>query len=135
LKAFDENCFHPRRLLQYFILTLKGKTISVNIKVVDVPMDYNLLLGHSCFYEMIFIASSIFHILRFPHQGKIIIVDQLNYITPYLHNFAANNVPFVGQSILESVGVDLLKDSSLKGVFPLPAPDTAHISTLNMIST
>jgi hypothetical protein len=36
----------------------------------------------------------------------------------------------------ESVGVGLLKDSSLMGTFPTPLPPTAHhISTINMIST
>jgi hypothetical protein len=118
LKAFDGHGFQPHRLLQYFTVTLKGKTVSVDIEVVDAPLDYNLLLGHSWFYAMTVITSSMFHILRFPHQGKIIIVDQLDYITPDLHNVAVNNVPFLGQSSLESVGVGLLKDSSLMGVFP-----------------
>jgi hypothetical protein len=77
----------------------------------------------------------VFHVLRFPHQGKIIIVDQLDYITPDLHNVAVNDVPFLGQSSLESVGVGLLKDSSLMGVFPLPSPIIPQVSTLNMIST
>jgi hypothetical protein len=36
----------------------------------------------------------------------------------------------------ESVGVGLLKDSSLMGTFPTPLPPTTqHISTINMIST
>jgi hypothetical protein len=103
--------------------------------VVDAPLDYNLLLGHSWFYAMTVIASSVFRILRFPHQGKIIIVDQLEYTTPDLHNVATNNVPFLGHNGFESVGVGLLKDSSLMGVFPFPSPPTAQVSTLNMIST
>ena len=41
---------------------------------------------------------------------------------------------FLGQINFESLGVGLLKDSSLMGVFPLPTP-TAQVSTLNMIST
>jgi hypothetical protein len=52
LKAFDGHGFQPHRLLQYFTVTLKGKTISVDIEVVDAPLDYNLLLGHSWFYAM-----------------------------------------------------------------------------------
>jgi hypothetical protein len=136
LKAFDGCGFQPHRLLQSFVVTLKGKTISVDIEVVDVPLDYNLLLGHSWFYAMTVIASSVFHILQFPHQGKIVTVDQLDYCTPDLHNSAVNNVPFLGSSLgYESVGVGLLKDSSLMGIFPLPPPDTPQVSTLNMIST
>jgi hypothetical protein len=135
LKAFDGHGFQPHGLLQYFIVTLKGKTVSVDIEVVDVPLDYNLLLGRSWFYAMTVIASSVFRILRFPHQGNIIIVDQLEYTTPDLNNVTTNNVPFLGQNNFESVGVGLLKDSSLMGVFPFPTPPTMQVSTLNMIST
>jgi hypothetical protein len=135
LKAFDGRGFQPHRLLQYFTVTLKGKIVSVDIEVVNVPLDYNLLLGCSWFYAMTSITSSVFCILRFPHQGKIITVDQLEYTTPDLHNVAANNVPFLGNNNFESVGVGLLKDSSLMGVFPFLAPPTAQISTLNTIST
>jgi hypothetical protein len=80
-------------------------------------------------------ASSVFHILRFPHQGKNVIIHQLDYITRDLHNVATNNFPFLGQSSLKSVGVGLPKDSLLMGVFPLPSPATLQVATLNMIST
>jgi hypothetical protein len=125
----------PHRVLQSFIVTLKGKTILVDIEVVDAPLDYNLLLGRSWFYAMTVVASSMFLIFRFPHQGKIIIVDQLDYTTPDLHNATMNNVSFLGQSSLEIVGVGLLKDSLLMGIFPLPSPATPQVSMLNMIST
>jgi hypothetical protein len=52
LKVFDGHGFQPHGLLQYFTVTLKGKTVSVDIEVVDTPLDYNLLLGHSWFYAM-----------------------------------------------------------------------------------
>jgi hypothetical protein len=74
---------------------LNGKVIFVDIEVVDVPLDYNLLLGLSWFYRMIVVASSIFHILQFPRQGKIVIVDQLDYYTPDIHSSPTNNIPFL----------------------------------------
>jgi hypothetical protein len=78
----------------------------------------------------------VFRILQFPHQEKIVTVDQLDYCTPDLHNSATNNVPFLGSSLgYESVGVGLLKDSSLVGIFPVPPPDTPEVSMLNMILT
>jgi hypothetical protein len=95
LKVFDGHGFQPQGILQYFSMTLKGKTILVNIKLVDAPLDYNLLLGHSWFYVMNIITSSVFRILGFPHQKKIITIDQFDYTTPYLHNVAVNNVPFL----------------------------------------
>jgi hypothetical protein len=87
---------------------------------------------------MIVVASSIFLLLQFPHQGKIVIVDQLDYCTLDINNHSKNNIPFLGHSNFEyeSVGVGLLKDSSLMGVFPLPPPDPPHqVAMLNMITT
>lgn len=85
---------------------------------------------------MIVVTSSIFHILQFPHQGKTVAIDQLYYFSLDLHNSLVNNVPFLGQYNLQykSVGVGLLKYSSLMGVFLLPPLDPPHVvSTLNMI--
>jgi hypothetical protein len=124
LKVFDGCGFQPHRLLQSIIVTLKGKIVSVDIEVVDAPLDYNLLLGRSWFYAITAVTSLVFPILRFPHQGKIITVDQLDYTTPSLHNVASNNFPFLGHNSFESVGVGLLKDSLLMGIFPLCAPPT-----------
>jgi hypothetical protein len=135
LKVFDRRGFQRHWIFQYFVVTLKGKTFLVDIEVVDMPLDYNLLLGRSWFYVMTVITFSVFHILRFPHQGKFIIVDQFDYTTPDLHNVAMNNVPFLGHTSFESVGIGLLKDSSLMGFFPFPSHATPHVSTLNMILT
>jgi hypothetical protein len=51
---------------------------------------------------------------------------------------ATNNIPFLGDHKItyESVGVGLLKYSSLMGTFPTPLPPTTyHIATVDMIST
>jgi hypothetical protein len=51
---------------------------------------------------------------------------------------ATNNIPFLGDHKItyESIGVGLLKDSSLMGTFPTPLPPTTHhIATVDMIST
>jgi hypothetical protein len=125
LKVFDGRGFQPHELLKSFIVTSKGKTVSVDIEMVDVPLDYNLLLGRSWFYVMTIITSSVFHIFLFPHEGTIVTVDQLDYITLDLQNVATNNVPFLGKSSLESVGVGLLKDSLITRVFYFSAPPIA----------
>jgi hypothetical protein len=117
---------------------LGGKTATVDVEVVDAPLDYNLLLGTSWFYAMTIIASSVFRCVQFPHQGKIVTVDQLDFCTPDARIPATNNIPFLGDHVVtyESVGVGLLKYSSLMGTFPTPLPPTIHhISTVNMIST
>jgi len=54
---------------------VEGKTINLDVEVVDAPLDYNLLLGRSLSYAMISIVSSVFQLVKFPHNGKIITID------------------------------------------------------------
>jgi hypothetical protein len=60
LRAFDGRGFHPHGLLQSLAVQLGGKTVTVDVKVVDAPLDYNLLCGRSWFYAMTTVASSVF---------------------------------------------------------------------------
>jgi hypothetical protein len=75
-------------------------------------------------------------VLHFPHQGKVVIVDQLAFF-----NFDArtSNVPFISKTPpgYENVGVGLLIDSTLMGTFPIPPPDIPppFVASINMIST
>jgi hypothetical protein len=138
LHAFDRRGFHLHKLLQSLSIQLGDKTISIDIEVVDSPLDYNLLLERSWFYSMTVIASSVFRCVQFPHQGKIVTIDQLDLCTPNTCVPATNNIPFLGDHKItyESISVVLLKDSSLMGTFPTPLPPTAHhIAMINMILT
>jgi hypothetical protein len=80
----------------------------------------------------------VFQCVQFPHQGKIVTIDQLDFFTPDARIPATNNIPFLGDHPVtyESITVGLLKDSSLMGTFPTPLPPTAHhIVVVNMILT
>ena len=44
LKAFDGRGFQPHCLISALMVELGGKTISIQVEVVDAPLDYNLLL-------------------------------------------------------------------------------------------
>jgi hypothetical protein len=138
LCAFDGRGIHPHGLLQSLPVQLGGKTVTVDVEVVNAPLNYNLLLGRSWFYAMTVVASSVFRCVQFPHQVKIVTVNQLDLCTPDAHAPAINNIPFLEDHKItyESVGVVLLKYSSLMGTFPTPLPPTTqHISTIDMIST
>jgi len=82
------------------------------------------------------VVSTLFRVVHFPHQGKVITVDQL-----VLFNLdtRTGNIPFIAKTPLgyENVGVGLLKDSSLMGTFPIPPPNVPHsfVASINMIST
>ena len=45
LKAFDGHAFKPHGIVPSFPVMLGGKTMNVEVEVVDAPIDYNLLLG------------------------------------------------------------------------------------------
>jgi len=80
-------------------------------------------------------VSSLFCVLHFPHQGEIVTIDHLDYYTPDLRTNSNTNVSFVEDSPrgYASVGVGILKDSSLLGAFPLSPLDITHIDIFNMI--
>jgi hypothetical protein len=82
------------------------------------------------------VVSTLFHVVRFPHQGKVVTVDQLSFFHSNTHN---GNVSFITKTPpgYENVSVGLLKDSSLMGTFPIPSPDVprSSIASINMIST
>ena len=75
LKAFDGHVFKPHEILTAFLFEIGGKTISIDVEVIDVALDYNLLLGRTWFYAMNVVASTGFWLLCFPHQGKIVTIN------------------------------------------------------------
>ena len=75
LKAFDGHTFIRKGYLASYPITLYGKTITVDIEVIDKKLDYNLLLGRSWTYAMTAIVSTAFHIILFPLDGKVVTVD------------------------------------------------------------
>ena len=114
----------------------RGKKISIQVEVVDAPLDYNLLLVRNWFYTMNVIASTVFRTVQFPHLGRIVTIDQLDFCTPDVTTSTANNIPMLGQSPppYQSIGVGMLKDSSLMGIFP-STPPSMDTATINMIAS
>jgi hypothetical protein len=54
----------------------------VEVEVVNSPLDYNLLLGHSSTYAMQAVVATVFSVLLFPHEGWIVTIDQLSFSRP-----------------------------------------------------
>ena len=126
LKSFNGRGFQPHGLLLALSVELGGKTVSIQVEVVDAPLDYNILLGIKWFYPMKAVTSIIFWTLQFPHLGNIVTIDQLDFCSPDFTTPTANNIPMIGQSPTpyQLVGVGMLKDSTLMGVFPSTPPST-----------
>jgi len=121
LKAFDCHTFIQKGYLASFPIILHGKIVTVDVEVMDKKLDYNLLLGRSWTYAMTTIVSTIFRIIQFPLDGKIITIDQLSLCTPDYSPLPSGSVPLVagGTDSYVSLGTGLLKTSSLMGCFPL----------------
>jgi hypothetical protein len=137
LRAFNGSGFKPYGVLPSLPITLEGKTVQVEIEVFDTPLDYNLLLGRSWVNSMRVVVSTLFRVLHFPHQGRLVMVDQLAFFNV---DTRTGNVPFIENTPpgYENVGVGLLKDSLLMGTFPIPPPPnipTPYVASINMIST
>ena len=136
LKAFDDKGFHPYGILQDLPIGVEGKTINLDVEVVDAPLDYNLLLGRSWSYAMTIVVSSVFRLIKFPHNGKIITIDQLSYFS--FDPSSAESIQHVGKTAIpyKDVGVGLVKDLGLLGNFSFPPPNVlSPFATIHMISS
>ena len=93
LEAFDGRESKPLGVLTSLPITLKGNIVNVEVEVVDAKLNYNILLGHSWTHAMLCIPSTLFHLIKFPHEGKTITVNQLLFFT----SSSKNNLPYVDQ--------------------------------------
>jgi hypothetical protein len=130
LTAFDGRSFRPHGIIPSFPVQLGGKTVCVEVEVVDAPIDYNLLLGRSWTYAMQAVVATIFRVLLFPHEGRIVTIDQLSFSRPD-PALGASTVPLVDnpQANVVNIGVGLCP--SLMGTFDFPPPqgDVKFVST------
>jgi len=87
LIGFDKGISQPLGILPNVPITLRRKTIHMNVMVVQGPLDYNLLLGHDYIYSMGAIVSSLFRVMCFPHEGRVVkLVDQLSFPGSHIAN-------------------------------------------------
>jgi hypothetical protein len=82
LLAFNRRTSQPLGTLPQFPITLGGKTIFIDVMVVQDPLDFSLLLGRDYVYAMKAIVSTLFRVISFPHDGRVVTVDQLSFIDP-----------------------------------------------------
>jgi hypothetical protein len=119
LTAFDGHSFHPHGIVPSFPVQLGGKTVCVEVEVVDAPLDYNLLLGWSWTYAMQVVVAIVFRVFLFPHEGRIVTIDQLYFSQPD-PALGESTVPTIDnpQPGVVNVGVGLCP--SFMGTFDYP---------------
>jgi hypothetical protein len=96
--------------------------VELDVEVVDAPLDYNLLLGCNWTYTMTAIVSSVLCTLCFPHDGKIVMIDQLSFAYASPSASLGMSIPVIdnSQPIIENISVRMY--SSLMGTFNFMAP-------------
>ena len=75
LKAFDGIAYNPCGILSNLQIELGGKTVTVEVEVVDEPLDYNISLGWPWVYAMVGVVSMYFRTIAFPFKGGITVID------------------------------------------------------------
>jgi hypothetical protein len=67
------------------------------VMVVHGPLDFNLLLGRDSIYLMRVVVSTLFRVICFPHNEKIVTIDQLSFIDPHLivNHLPSLNGPYI----------------------------------------
>jgi hypothetical protein len=104
-------------------MQLGGKTMCVEVEVVDVLLDYNLLLGRSWNYAMHVMVAMIFRVLCFPHEGQIVTIDHLS-LSRLDPSLGASMVPMIDNPQLGTVNLGDGLFPSLMGNFDYPPPSS-----------
>jgi hypothetical protein len=79
---FNRRTSHPLGTIPQFPVTLGGKVVFINVMVVQDPLDFSFLLGRDYVYAMKVIVSTLLCVISFPHDGRIVTIDQLSFIDP-----------------------------------------------------
>eukprot|EP00253_Pinus_taeda_P028434 PITA_28434 len=85
---------------------------------------------------MTVVFSSVFQLIKFPHNRKIVTIDQLTYFSS--DPSSAESIQHVGKTVIpyKDVGVGLVKDSGLLGTFSFRPPSVqSPFATIHMISS
>ena len=139
LKAFDGRTYTPYGILSNLQVKLGGKTVEIDVEVIDGNLDYNILLGRPWIYAKAAVVSTYFKKIAFPSQGGITIIDQQTFLPN--SSQVTGSIPMIHGSsqLLQNIGVGLLKDPTLMGTFSLPPPnnmaEVATVGTCNMVSS
>jgi hypothetical protein len=79
LTSFNIRSFQPHGIIPSFPMQLVGKTMCIEVEVVDASLNYNLLLGRSWTYSMQVVVGIVFWVVFFLHEGRIVTIDQLSF--------------------------------------------------------
>jgi hypothetical protein len=91
LRAYDSQSSSPKGIFQNVPIELGGKTILIKIKFINSPLDYNIFFRRSYMYAMKVVASYVLRMMMFPHNGKIVTINQITHYEPN-HSTIIDNI-------------------------------------------
>jgi hypothetical protein len=129
LRSYDGRTSSPEGCFQNVHVKLGGKTILIDIKVIDTLLDYNIFFGRSYMYAMKALSSFVFQMMMFPHNRKIITIDQITHYEPN-HSANINKILPLDRTSSDAyslidMGPGIFKDPSLLGAYH-GAPPLLH---------
>jgi hypothetical protein len=66
--------------------------VYIDVMVVHDPLEFNFILMQDYIYAMKYIVSTLVRVMCFPHNGKIVTIDQLSFIGTHM---MANHVTYL----------------------------------------
>jgi len=96
---FNRITSEPLEIHPQLPITLGGKIVGINAMVVQGPLDFNFLFRRDYVYAMKTIMSILFRVMHFPHDGNIVTLEKLSFVS-LDHSLTANhenslNVPYM----------------------------------------
>ena len=99
--GFNKGTSRPSGILPNLLITLRRKTVHLNVMVVQGPLDYNLLLGRDYIYSMGAIVSSLFLVMCFLHEGRMVkLVDQMSFPSSHI---ASSQMPSLNGLFMQEI--------------------------------
>jgi hypothetical protein len=95
--------------------------VCIEVEVVDASLDYNILLGRSWNYAMQAVVATVFRVLLFPPEGRIVTINQFPFSRSD-PSLGASTVAMIDnpQPGIVNIGVGLCP--YLMGTFDYPPP-------------
>jgi hypothetical protein len=108
---------------------LGGKIVCIEVEVVDASLEYNILLGRSWNYAMQAVVATFLWVLLFPHEDRIVTIDQLSFSRPD-PSLGVSAVPMIDNPQLGvvNIGVGLCPSLMVTFDYPPPQGDVKFIS-------
>lgn len=136
LLAFNKSTSKPLGVLPQIPIALGGKTASIDVMVVQGPLDFNMLLGRDYIYAMKAIVSTLFRVMHFPHDINIVTIDQFSFTnncTKFAHPISLS-VPNV-QAVSPSPQVYYVATRPIQSIANENEPLLSCLPFVDLVST